>query len=120
MSKLVEALEKTIEIWEWLRDYPFHKTKRAAYLACCYSPDDLHDCPCCQYTLVDKYFDCSNCPIQWVEDYGDRVDLFCGMAESPYTLWDGAKDESERERGAEGVLTLARKALKEAKNDLEM
>ena len=72
----IEALKKTILIWDYLAEYPW-STKRHAYTVLDL-PLDIQDCPLCE--ACNLY--CAECPLIDFWPCG-----FCTSQASPYVAW---------------------------------
>ena len=102
----IEALEKSIEQWEWLKDNP-DKNKDDYF-----KYKDIRDIPivgCYVCLCVD--WNCSKCLVsEWRKNR-------CIEDRESYVKWEYSYDIFETKKGAENVLALLKKNLKRVRNE---
>ena len=81
----LEALLTAKKLWEHIAERGVTKIKAYTDLGL---DDDLHDCPCCEFSKEDVAKICSKCPIKEWREIGEQ-DLLspCTRFESPYASW---------------------------------
>ena len=124
-----EALEKCIELWDWIAEDPENNKK------CDKASGMLNCCPCCQYVYENfvrlnggnyLYGACHHCPIDWGTQ-GDVVDFYCEAGLEPpfghkgafalFIVAESNKDWALASKHAKNIADLARKALEELENE---
>ena len=105
------ALEKSIEMWEWLVEHP-HKGKLDYFADKNIERIPWVDCYLCEYcnTVHEEDLHCEMCPVDWTGKGNYKARYRCEHSNSPYKAW--RDDESGNE------VEYAKKVVELLKNSL--
>ncbi len=124
----IEALKKSLEMWEWLAQNP---TPPSAYLnkgeylekICGLTFEDypINGCFLCEYCHKHGLVvHCEECPVQWTSLAQSRTGiLYCQRRGSPYECWRMASSKELKQKYAGEVADLIRTALEQEKRNEE-
>ena len=108
------ALEKSIEMWEWLAEHP-NKEKADFFAEKNLFDEDRPwaECYLCEYcnTVQIDHTHCEICPVDWTGNGNYDVRYRCEKAGSPYEDWKKSYDGSDCAKYAKEVVKLLKKSL---------
>ena len=106
------ALEKSIEMWEWLAEHP-HKEKLDYFADKNIGEIPWADCYLCEYcnTVQEEHTHCEMCPVDWTGNGNYEARYRCEHSNSPYKAWRDNESGNEVEY-AKKVLDLLKNSLK--------
>ena len=113
LKKHINAVKRTIKMWEWLRDNP-DETKEN-YLENIVKSDNLteHSCYLCYYWNYTgdccydyKSLGNTDCPLD------NKISKRCGCPDSPFDRWISTRQKAARRRNAQIIVDLCKDWLK--------
>lgn len=105
----IEALEKTIEMWQYIAD---NNCSKLEYFSVKHLQPVHNECYLCEY-IFGTFLQgnpCVYCPITWIP--GESNDYFsCCVGDTIYALWCYSSNSEEKKKYALELVDLAKQAL---------